>query len=397
MSNLPLKESEDRVSIISNYPLFQKLDHKNIIMLNTLTFEKKFKSNQVIVKQGDIVDSVYLIAEGEAEVAKESRTDEGVELIPEAVLRRGESIGLDHEGFFSKTGIRTATVTSLKEVVLIGWNLDVIQNLLNAQPQLKSKMQETASLMLRMGFIKKVLPFESLPPSRIRWLADHLKEVTFEAGKIIMREGEKSDVCYLIASGEVEVYITQEGVEKKLAVLGHNQIFGEASLLTHYPRNASVRMLTDGKLLVLYKDQLHELLKHREVHDSMMTLMVERCRPVRQSGISVFHHRLDDGESVHILKDGGNGRYFQLSDLGWVVWQNLDGKRTLDEITEDVGKINKGVAPQIVADTILNLSEVGFVHLPVLHMPLPILKNEGKSPGILQQLKEIVKKIFGMI
>jgi monovalent cation:H+ antiporter, CPA1 family len=64
----------------------------------------------------------------------------------------------------------------------------------------------------------------------------------------IVREGERADAVYFIASGAVEVRLPGQRIQ-----LGSGSFFGEMALLTHQPRTADVVALTFCRLLALRK------------------------------------------------------------------------------------------------------------------------------------------------
>ncbi|MGZ3684815.1 MAG: cyclic nucleotide-binding domain-containing protein, partial [Bdellovibrionota bacterium] len=45
--------------------------------------------------------------------------------------------------------------------------------------------------------------------------------------EIILQEGDDGDWAYLIESGQVLVFVTKDGVEVPLKILGKGEIFGE--------------------------------------------------------------------------------------------------------------------------------------------------------------------------
>jgi CPA1 family monovalent cation:H+ antiporter len=64
----------------------------------------------------------------------------------------------------------------------------------------------------------------------------------------ILREGERADAVYFVASGAVEVRLAGHNIQ-----LGTGDFFGEMALLTRQPRRADVMALTYCRLLVLGK------------------------------------------------------------------------------------------------------------------------------------------------
>jgi CRP-like cAMP-binding protein len=68
-------------------------------------------------------------------------------------------------------------------------------------------------------------------------------------GEIIFREGDTSDVAYVIVKGKVEIFRSFPSVPQyQLAVLEAGQMFGEMGVMDHAPRSASARALMDTVL-----------------------------------------------------------------------------------------------------------------------------------------------------
>lgn len=78
------------------------------------------------------------------------------------------------------------------------------------------------------------------------------KQTEFNAGDLIIRQGDPSDVAYVIEKGRVEVFRAKAmGGEEHLSFLGAGQIFGEYGVLDMAPRSASVRALEKTKLRIM--------------------------------------------------------------------------------------------------------------------------------------------------
>ena len=90
---------------------------------------------------------------------------------------------------------------------------------------------------LRMcEFLKGVAPFKSLTPDELTILAEKVSRRHFGAGDVITREGDEGEELFLIAKGEVEL---MRG-DHEVARLGPTDFFGEVSLVSGVPRNATV-------------------------------------------------------------------------------------------------------------------------------------------------------------
>jgi CRP-like cAMP-binding protein len=105
--------------------------------------------------------------------------------------------------------------------------------------------------------------FSRVPASNISKLLSTIEAVSYKAGDTVVRQGDVGDYYYLIRDGRCEVLRnTSSGQEVKLAELDTGDSFGEEALVSDSRRNATVRMLTDGSLLRLTKDDFINLIKN---------------------------------------------------------------------------------------------------------------------------------------
>jgi CRP-like cAMP-binding protein len=72
-------------------------------------------------------------------------------------------------------------------------------------------------------------------------------ETTFEAGDVLMREGQVGREAFVLLEGEAKVTISG----RRLATLHAGDIVGEMALLEHEPRVATVTAREDIRALVL--------------------------------------------------------------------------------------------------------------------------------------------------
>src|SRR5690349_13876332 len=113
MSELDLKK--ESLSLLKNNGLFAHCSSEELNAIADKMQLKIFAPKEMIVKQDDVVDSVYFILSGEAEVNKPN-VENPTDLLPIAHLSHGETIGLSPTGFFSQTGQRQANVVAINTV-----------------------------------------------------------------------------------------------------------------------------------------------------------------------------------------------------------------------------------------------------------------------------------------
>jgi hypothetical protein len=80
-----------------------------------------------------------------------------------------------------------------------------------------------------------------------------LKLLSFDRGAVIVKEGDRGDSLYMLASGHVRAFRRDgaSGKQVRLADLKEGAFFGEVSILTRGPRTATVAALTRCELLEL--------------------------------------------------------------------------------------------------------------------------------------------------
>jgi CRP-like cAMP-binding protein len=103
--------------------------------------------------------------------------------------------------------------------------------------------------------------FDFVPPANIQELFTKFEEVAFEQGDIVIRQGDPGDFFYVIQSGKVRVELESGDKKINLAEPGPGAFFGEDALVSDVPRNATITMLSDGKLMRLSKPDFESLLQ----------------------------------------------------------------------------------------------------------------------------------------
>jgi len=109
-----------------------------------------------------------------------------------------------------------------------------------AQEMHRREFLRTWDLVARVPF------FHSVGAPVIAEVAKQLRPRDVTAGAVVARRGERGDCMYFIVSGEVAIQLDSGPL-----LLGEGQFFGEISLVTGSPRNATVVARSACQLLVL--------------------------------------------------------------------------------------------------------------------------------------------------
>jgi CRP-like cAMP-binding protein len=115
--------------------------------------------------------------------------------------------------------------------------------------------------------------FSPLSADERKKLADEATLHVFNAGELIIREGDPGRSIYVILDGQVRVFTRDHhGEELELAVLAPSQFFGEMSFLTGKPRSGSVMALDTSVIVELSYTSMRKVVKE---HPTVKKVLVE--------------------------------------------------------------------------------------------------------------------------
>ena len=137
----------------------------------------------------------------------------------------------------------------------------------------------------RLLLIEKVLVLKSLnlfkdtPENILADLAPLMKEIQYEQGTEIFKEGDTGDCMYIIQQGNIKIH---KG-NTTLAILKEKEVFGELSLLDADTRSASATADTDCILYKIDQEPFYELMDERpEVAKGFIKILCQRLRTMNE-------------------------------------------------------------------------------------------------------------------
>ncbi len=219
----------------------------------------------------------------------------------------------------------------------------------------------TSTLKSAKEALCRVAMFQSLGESDLDALAGVARQITAERGELIVSQGSAGESLYIVARGQIRVYLSDEtGKEIILGLEGPGAIFGEIAVLDGQPRSASVAAMGRTELLVIEGREFRELLEvHtglslgviaalagmlRKLTDATQGLALQSAyrrlvarlyeRAVEEDGQTVIPERLThqlladmigcSREMVsRIMSDLAKGGYLRTEDKRWIIERKL--------------------------------------------------------------------------
>ncbi len=220
-----------------------------------------YAPGEVIIKQGDPADSLYIIVKGNVDVIMHH--DDGKDLRVDH-LTSGQYFG---EMGLLRGVARSATVQAAPNSEVIAMQLDRETFMGLVENSDKSK-QDILYLMRQRVMTNHIA--EALPPfdqSKLDALINYEQaNKNYKAGEIIVRYGDIANYLYVIVRGYAEVINHRPNHDDiVIARLGSGQYFGEVGLIRRGVRMATVRAATNIEVVAVDRDTLITLMDENEL------------------------------------------------------------------------------------------------------------------------------------
>lgn len=160
-------------------------------------------------------------------------------------------------------------------------------------------MKETLTTIEKALFLKDLTFFEQLPIEQAASVAHVAHEVHFDAGSVILQQGEPAEYVFLTIEGSV--ILERDGIV--LNVVGAGEGFGDLSLLPGARYALSARAATHLHVLRLQIDDLADtMLEHPEVAVGVVRALARRLREVTEQMVDL-NRQLQDGSHAYRLPE----------------------------------------------------------------------------------------------
>ena len=127
----------------------------------------------------------------------------------------------------------------------------------------------------KTDLIKGVPLFSAASKQELAEIASLADEIDLPEGKDLIREGDSGREFFVLIEGTADV----ERAGKKVASIGAGDFFGEISLISKTPRNATITTTSPVRALVITDRAFRQLLDHSpEIAVGVLTALAERAR-----------------------------------------------------------------------------------------------------------------------
>ena len=352
--------------IIKKHPIFNSLSDNELVELSSYFTRIDYKKNEVIVEEDSLINGVYFLINGQAEVVHRNKAKN--ESLAVGVIYAHQPIGLSSQGLYSTTGKRTATVNSMSNLSVIYIKLEDLIKFFDNTQRLKNLVKDSHEDLSRIEFIKQAAPFANLKFEKLYWISKQLQEISITAGNFLFKQNDEPTACYFLIFVEVEVSILLDNAEKKiLANLSAPNLIGETAVIYDIKRNATIKVTKDAKFLVMPKDLLQNIVQTEAVSLEIINDLISlRLRYEQIDGIQI-HHKEHEGEEITLLVNN-SGDFYRLSKEGYFIWQKLDGQNSLRDITLELFQKYQIFNPQMVTSLVNNLTIHHNYHLNYMYI-----------------------------
>lgn len=233
------------------------LYENNLMLLAKQSETRKLEKGDIVFRQGDEdQDSVFLLA-GTIELISAANAEKKIVAgSNEASYALAADIPRKYDAIVTSD---TASVVWVNRVLLdrlLAWGESTIQDEEEADSDRAHSELDSEWMMAML----QTDTFQKLPSQNIQNLFSRMEEIKVKKGDVIVSYGEEGGYYYMVKMGRCQVSRpTSDGREDILAEIGRGSSFGEESLISDAPRNATITMLSDGILMRLAKPDFIEL------------------------------------------------------------------------------------------------------------------------------------------
>lgn len=262
MDNFTLQTAtSDLSTLLATTELFGGLAEPMLRRVALVLESAPLASGETLIRQGEVDDSLYLVAAGQLQTIADRGTS-AEQLL--STIEPGESVG---EMAFLSGQKRTATVIAGAECIVLRLSKQSLERLAHECPAIGEAFDQALQEQVRRRQLRATLQstqiFGALDPAVLRALETELTWVTLRSGETLIRQGDPGDCLYVVISGRLRIVLERDGAEvRTVREVGRGESIGEMALITGEPRAATVYAIRDAEVVRLSQVGFDRLLAH---------------------------------------------------------------------------------------------------------------------------------------
>ena len=274
--------------------LFSSLDPAGLRAMLDIFQILRVPVGEVLVQEGATGAEAYVLARGELEVR---RAGSGAEAADVYLARLGAGALFGEMALLSRAPRAASVIARRPSLVLVAHKQD-LDRIAERQPQLAAEVAAHCRRRMVENLVRTSAILSAIRPSERPALIERFVTRAFEAGDVLIAQGQESDGLYLIASGEVDVVHQADDDTTHIARLGVGEVVGEVALVLRRPATANVTAVMPTVTLHLMRDRFLELIKQ---HPTLLAQLYELAVKREEETTSIVAQEAMDAEELIII------------------------------------------------------------------------------------------------
>ncbi|MBI1731390.1 MAG: cyclic nucleotide-binding domain-containing protein [Gammaproteobacteria bacterium] len=277
------------IAFLRKVPLFSSLSDAELraILASPANKIQEFPPKQIIIREMEIADAMYVVLEGMVDVSLRASDNFGRDVVI-ATLRAGDFFGEQALADNTTTGRRSASVRAVTAAKL--FRIDRQHVRLGVK---SAAAAEDATVTAVAGapqdkevraLLKSMRLFQSLTEDEMLNVGSWAQVVSVGPGEFVLKESERGDCMYAILGGTVEIFThDSDGKICILAELQRGNYFGEQALLPGSSGQRSAYARTNGVAqLVRIPKEYFRLVLNRDSEVARNLLKIGQVQRIRK-------------------------------------------------------------------------------------------------------------------
>lgn len=267
----------DLIAFLQSTDLFHSL-HEDILRAISSELERvSLKKGDVLFRQGDPADAVYVVVKGclEVSITKQNNLDKTILVNVTAGMPVGEMQILGGER-------RSATVIANEDTDLIKISNATFEIIAGKYPEVVNHMAEIIRERLRYNQLSIFLSsfLNITDKDALEGIAAQAEWVHLRRNGVLFQQGDPGDSFYILISGRlISVILDENNVRRTLGEVMPGECVGEMAVLTEDVRSASVYAARDSYLVKYSKVNLHKLIeRYPQILVRISNIVIDRLR-----------------------------------------------------------------------------------------------------------------------